>query len=463
MSEYQFDLVTIGGGSGGVAASRRAGSYGAKVALCESGLVGGTCVLRGCVPKKLLVYGAHFAEELADAAGFGWSIPEATHDWSRLIAAKDQELTRLNQVYRRMLENSGVAVHYGRAQLVDAHTVQVGDTQVTARHILIATGGAPTLLDIPGRELAITSNEALSLPKLPQRIVIIGGGYIAVEFAGIFHALGSQVTLMARSSLLLRGFDEEVRQHLTQTLQSKGLQLRLGTAPTAITRDDNGQLWVHFQTDSGSDKVATDVVLMATGRAPNTANLGLQSAGVQLGPSGELKVDAQSATAVPHIFAVGDCTNRMNLTPVAIAEGRAVVDMLFNKQSRRIDYSLVPTAVFSQPPVSTVGLSESAARDLYAALDIYATTFRPMKNTLSGRQERTFMKLVVERQSQRVLGCHMIGPDAPEIIQGLAVALTCGATKQQLDATIGLHPTAAEEFVTMRERRPEPKADVAQR
>jgi glutathione reductase (NADPH) len=463
MSEYQFDLVTIGGGSGGVAASRRAGSYGAKVALCESGLVGGTCVLRGCVPKKLLVYGAHFAEELADAAGFGWSIPEATHDWSRLIAAKDQELTRLNQVYRRMLENSGVAVHYGRAQLVDAHTVQVGDTQLTARHILIATGGAPTLLDIPGRELAITSNEALSLPKLPQRVVIIGGGYIAVEFAGIFHALGSQVTLMARSSLLLRGFDEEVRQHLTQTLQSKGLQLRLGTAPTAITRDDSGQLWVHFPTDGGSDKVATDVVLMATGRAPNTANLGLQSAGVQLGPSGEIKVDAQSATTVPHIFAVGDCTNRMNLTPVAIAEGRAVVDMLFNKQSRRIDYSLVPTAVFSQPPVSTVGLSESAARDLYAALDIYATTFRPMKNTLSGRQERTFMKLVVERQSQRVLGCHMIGPDAPEIIQGLAVALTCGATKQQLDATIGIHPTAAEEFVTMRERRPEPKPDVAQR
>ncbi len=456
---YQFDLITIGAGSGGVAASRRAASHGAKVALCEYDRVGGTCVLRGCVPKKLLVYAAHFAEDLADAEGFGWTIGEATHDWARLIAAKDRELDRLNQVYLKMLRDSGVTLHYGRARVRDAHTVVItgadGETVLTAKNILIATGGAPHLPEIPGAEFAITSNEALSLPALPPRMVVIGGGYIAVELAGVFHALGVAVTLLARDEHgLLRGFDDEVRGHLTKTLQNKGLRVLLGHEASAITKADDGSYLVHC----GDQSFPAEVVLSATGRRPSTHGLGLEAAGVQLGPHGAIVVDGESRTSVPSIYAVGDCTDRKNLTPVAIAEGRAVAEALNNRPALRVDYHQVPTAVFSQPPVSTIGLTESEARELYAAVDIYATTFRPMKNTLAGREERTFMKLIVDRESQRVLGCHMVGPDAPEIIQGLAVAVRCGATKQQFDATMGIHPTAGEEFVTLRDRRPDKPA-----
>jgi glutathione reductase (NADPH) len=456
MTGYQFDLITIGAGSGGVAASRRAGSYGAKVALCEFDRVGGTCVLRGCVPKKLLVYASHVAEELRDAAGFGWTIGAAHHDWPALIAAKDRELDRLNQAYLRMLREAGVALHYGRAELRDAHTVLVygpdGATQLTAANILIATGSYPIRPPIPGNEHAVSSNEILNLPALPRRVVIIGTGYIGVEFACMFHSLGVEVTLMGRGQTLLRGFDEEVRAHLTQTLADKGMRLVLGCAPTAISKQRDASYVVH----SDSGEFAADLVLAATGRVPSTSSLGLAEVGVRLTPTGAVVVDEQSRTSVPGIYAVGDCTDRKNLTPVAIAEGRAVAEGLFNRQSLRVDYSQVPTAVFSQPPVSTVGLTESEARELYAAVDVYATRFRPMKYTLAQREERTFIKLIVDRQSQRVLGCHMVGPDAPEIIQGMAVALRCGATKQQLDATIGIHPTAAEELVTLRERRPDP-------
>lgn len=458
---YQFDLITIGAGSGGVAASRRAGSYGAKVALCEADRVGGTCVLRGCVPKKLLVYAAHVAEELSDAAGFGWTIGESRHDWATLIARKDRELDRLNQAYLRMLRDAGVTVTYGRARLRDAHTVVVqgedGPTELTAAHILIATGSAPVRPKIPGAEYTVTSNEVLSLPALPRRAVVIGIGYIGVELSGMLHGLGVEVTLIGRDRALLRGFDDEVRGHLTETLKSKGVRLALGCEPTAITKEADGSYRVH--TPSG--EFVADLVLAATGRAPSTYGIGVEDVGVRLAQNGAIAVDQLSRTSVPSIYAVGDCTDRKNLTPVAIAEGRAVAEQLFNRQSLLVDYNQIPTAVFSQPPVSTVGLTESEARELYAAIDVYATKFRPMKYTLAGREERTFIKVIVDRQSQRVLGCHMVGPDAPEIIQGMAVALRCGVTKPQLDATIGIHPTAAEEFVTLRERRPDPVAPAA--
>ncbi len=461
MTGYQFDLITIGAGSGGVAASRRAGSYGARVALCEFDRVGGTCVLRGCVPKKLLVYASQFAEDLRDAAGFGWTIGASSHDWPALIAAKDRELDRLNQAYLRMLGDAGVAVHYGRARLRDAHTVVVqgedGDKELTAANILIATGNYPVRPAIPGSEYAVTSNEILSLPALPRRVVIIGTGYIGVEFACMFHALGVEVTLIGRGQAVLRGFDEEVRAHLTETLEHKGLRFVRGCTPTAITRQGDGSFVLH----SNCGDFASDLVLAATGRVPTTSGIGCAEAGVRLNATGAVIVDDLSRTSVPGVYAVGDCTDRKNLTPVAIAEGRAVAEALFNRQSLRVDYSQVPTAVFSQPPVSTVGLTEAEARELYAAADVYATKFRPMKYTLARREERTFIKLIVDRESQRVLGCHMVGPDAPEIIQGMAVALRCGATKQQLDATMGIHPTAAEELVTLRERRPDPATPKA--
>lgn len=450
MATYDYDLITIGGGSGGVAASRRAGAYGAKVALCEEGRVGGTCVLRGCVPKKLLVYGAHFAEEFADAAGFGWTIEGARHDWGALIAAKDREISRLNQIYERLLRDSAVQTFAGRARLVDAHTVAVGDRTITGKYVLLATGAWPVKPEIPGIEHTITSNEALDLKALPRSIVIVGGGYIAVEFAGIFRALGAAVTLVIRGEAPLRGFDREVRTHLATQLQKHGITLCTGVNIKSVERLGDGTHRVHT---TASEPIDAEVVLMATGREPNTRGLGLPEAGIKLRESGAVVVNEESRTSQESVFAVGDCTDRKNLTPVAIAEGRAVAELLFNDRRFRPNYALVPTAVFSDPPVSTVGLTEEEAREEFAQVDIYATTFRPMKHTLSGRDDKTLMKLIVDRATQRVLGCHMVGADAPEIIQGLAVALTCGATKAQFDATIGIHPTAAEEFVTMRERR----------
>ena len=445
--EYDFDLVTLGAGSGGVAASRRAGAYGAKVAICESVRVGGTCVLRGCVPKKLLVYGAHFHDDLEDARGFGWTIGESTLDWGKLIAAKDRELDRLNAIYLRLLRDSGVRVFDGRGVIVDPHTVEVAGQRVTAKHILIATGGWPVLPKVPGIEHAITSNEALDLKALPRRVVIVGGGYIAMEFAGIFHGAGARVEVIVRAASILRGFDEDVRVTLREQMAKRGVSIRSESLVRGIEKEADGSLSVLL---AGGEILQADVVLFATGRAPNTQDLGLESAGVKLNEGGAIVVDAWSRTSAPSVYAIGDVTDRLNLTPVAIGEGRAFAESTFNDRPIAMDHQGVPSAVFSQPPVATVGLSEETARRLHGEVDVYRSRFRPMKHTLSGRDEQTMMKLVVDRATDRVLGAHMVGADAPEIIQGLAIALKCGATKAQFDATVGLHPTAAEEFVTMR-------------
>ncbi len=458
MADYDFDLFTIGAGSGGVAASRRAGSYGARVAIAESVRVGGTCVLRGCVPKKLLVYGAEFADAFEDAPGFGWRLGERHFDWPKLIAAKDKELDRLHRIYINMLTAAKVEIIDGHARILDPHTVEVAGRRVTAANILIATGGRPEMPKIPGIEHAITSNEALDLKTLPKRILIVGGGYIAVEFAGIFRLLGVDVTMMCRGNSLLRGFDEDVRTCLSEEMAARGIAIHLRTEITSVERTAEG---VVACTASGL-KMAVDQILYATGRRPNTGNLGLAEVGVQLNKAGAIAVDENSRTTVPSIYAVGDVTDRLQLTPVAIAEGRAVVETLFNDNPMTVDHRNVASAVFSQPTVATVGLTEEAARGIHGNIDIYRARFRPMKNTLSGRGERTMMKLVVDRKTDRVLGCHMVGRDAAEIIQGIAIAITCGATKRQFDRTIGIHPTAAEEFVTMRDKVPEPDAQAAE-
>jgi glutathione reductase (NADPH) len=452
MAGYDFDLFTIGAGSGGVAASRRAAAYGARVAICEGSRIGGTCVIRGCVPKKLLVYGAQFADHFEDAAGYGWTVGETGFDWARLIEAKDREIDRLNKIYVGLLEKPGVRVVEGYGRLVDAHTVQVGDRTFTAENVLIATGGRAVPPAIPGAEHCITSDEALDLKALPRRMVIVGGGYIALEFAGIFGALGVEVTLMVRGEAILTGFDQDVRQHLATELGRRGLRILTRTTIAAVERTASGFL---VSTREGTT-VETDLVFAATGRAPNTRDLGLEEAGVKLDPRGGVVVDEWSRTSLANVYAVGDVTDKVALTPVAIAEGRALVETLFNRNPMKVAYQNIPTAVFSNPPVGTVGLTEGLAREFHGEVDVYRTSFRPMKNTLSGREERTMMKLVVDRASDRVLGCHMVGPDAPEIVQGLAIALNCGATKKQFDHTIGLHPSAAEEFVTMREKAPDP-------
>ena len=453
MAKFDFDMFTIGAGSGGVASSRRAGSYGARVAICEDSRVGGTCVIRGCVPKKLLVYGAQFADAFVDAAGFGWQVAPPVHDWAALIAAKDREIDRLEGVYRKLLKDSGVTLIEGRGKLVDPHTVEINGKRHTAANILIATGAHPVMPAIPGIEHVITSNEALDLPSLPRRIVIVGGGYIAVEFAGIFHGLGAEVTLVIRGEELLKGFDDDVRVSLAQELRARGIDIRARTQIIAIEKMDHG----YDLTTAAGEKISADLVMYATGRRPNTRGIGLEEAGVQLNKAHAVAVDEWSRSTVPHIYAIGDVTDRLNLTPVAIAEGRALAETLFNNNPIKMDHANVPTAVFSQPPVGTVGLTEHAARQVYGQIDVYRARFRPMKHTLSGREERTMMKLVVDRLTDRVLGCHMVGADAPEIIQGIAIAVKCGATKRQFDQTVGIHPTAAEEFVTMRDKVPEPK------
>jgi glutathione reductase (NADPH) len=457
MPQYDFDLFTIGAGSGGVASSRRAGAHGARVAICEEDRVGGTCVLRGCVPKKLLVYGAHFRHDFEDAAGYGWSVPEKKHDWKKLQAAKDKELDRLNGVYKRLLRDSGVQLIEGRGRIVDPHTVEVGGQRYTAAHILVSTGSRPFLPEMPGIEHVITSDGALSLKELPRRIIIVGGGYIGVEFAGIFNALGAKVTMLIRGDTVLRGFDDDVRAFLTQEMRKKGVDIRSEVFVRDIEKRSDGTLSV--LTKMG-DTLEADAVLFATGRIPNTRGVGLEEVGVKLNARGAVVVDEGSRTSVESIHAVGDVTDRLNLTPVAIAEGRALAETLFNNNPMRMDHTSVPSAVFSQPPVATVGLSELEARGQAGAVDVYVSSFRPMKHTLSGREERTMMKVIVDRSTGRVLGFHMVGEDAPEIIQGLAVALKCGVTKKQLDSTVGIHPTAAEEFVTMRDKRPDP-ASVA--
>lgn len=459
MARYDYDLITLGAGSGGVRASRLAASYGARVAVAEESRVGGTCVIRGCVPKKLLIYAAHFAEDFEDAAGYGWMVGERHLDWYSLIARKNAEIDRLNGLYQRILRDNGATILEGRGRLVDPHTVEVAGRRHTAERILIATGGRPHLPAIPGIEYAITSNEALELPHLPKRLVIVGGGYIAVEFAGIFNAVGVKVTQILRGDTVLRGFDQDVRSALSAEMVRKGIDLRCETTVRSIERTESGALSLRLAgTLAGGEELQCDGVMYATGRRPNTDGLGLVEAGVALDDNGAVVVDGWSRTSVPHIYAVGDVTDRINLTPVAIAEGRCFAETVYNNNPLQADYDNVPSAVFSQPPVATVGLTEQQARRR-GPVRIFLSRFKPMRNTLAGRDERTMMKLVVDAETDRVLGCHMVGADSPEIVQGLAIALKCGATKAQFDATIGIHPTAAEEFVTMRDPLPDPSPE----
>ena len=450
MPRYDFDLITIGAGSGGVAGSRRAGSYGARVAIVEEGRIGGTCVLRGCVPKKLLVYGAQFADAFADAAGFGWSVAPPSFDWPSLIAAKDKELARLEQIYKNMLKNSSVEIIEGRGVLTDPHTIEVAGRHYTAENIMIATGGHPTVPNIPGIEHVISSNEALDLPQLPRRIVIDGGGYIAVEFAGIFRGFGSEVVELIRREELLYGFDDDLRVALAQEMRGRGIEIH---ARTQVARIEKAPREGYSVFTTIGQEISADLVMYATGRGPNTKGLGLDEIGVKTDEKGAVLIDEWSRSSVPNVYAVGDVTDRLNLTPVAIAEGRALAETLFNDNPIKMDHNDVPTAVFSQPPIGTVGLTEEQARRQYGDdVDVYCARFKPMKNTLSGRDERTYVKLVVDGRSDRVLGCHMLGVDAPEIVQGLAIAVKCGASKRMFDQTVGIHPSAAEEFVTMREK-----------
>jgi glutathione reductase (NADPH) len=426
---------------------------GAKVAICEESRVGGTCVIRGCIPKKLLVYGAHFPDDFEDAASYGWTVPEASFDWAKLIAAKDKEIDRLNGIYISILKNNGVELINGRAKMTGPHTVEVAGRKLTAKNILIATGGRPSLPLTPGIEHASTSDDAFDLKKLPGRVAIVGGGYIALEFAGIFQGLGSEVTVIVRGDKLLNGFDDDLRKAVQDEMEKRGVRFLCTTTVEAIARNGAGLKL----TTSGNEQLEADFILYATGRHPNTKGLGLDLVGVDLGADGAVLVDDYSRSNLSHIFAVGDVTNRFNLTPVAIAEGAAVARTLFGGNgSVKADHGDIPTAIFSIPPAATVGMTEAEARKKVGAVDIYASSFRPLKFTLTPRQERTFMKLVVDRKTDRVLGCHMVGMDAAEIIQGFAVAVKCGATKAQFDSTVGIHPSAAEEFVTMRDKRPEP-------
>lgn len=445
---YDFDLFVIGAGSGGVRAARFAAGYGARVAVAESRYLGGTCVNVGCVPKKLLVYGAHYAEDIEQASAFGWSLGEATFDWATLIANKNHEIQRLNGIYRNLLTNSGVTLFEGHARIVDAHTVEVNGQRHRCEHILIATGGWPQIPDIPGRELAISSNEAFFLPTLPKRVLVVGGGYIAVEFASIFNGLGAQTTLLYRGDLFLRGFDGAVREHLRDELSKKGLDLQFNADIARIERQADGSL---AATLKDGRVLQADCVFYATGRRPMLDNLGLENVEVKLDERGFIEVDDLYQSSTPSILAIGDVIGRVQLTPVALAEGMAVARRLFKPEEYRpVDYQMIPTAVFSLPNIGTVGLSEEQAIEAGHKVRIYESRFRPMKLTLTECQERTLMKLVVDADSDRVLGCHMVGPEAGEIVQGLAIALKAGATKQIFDETIGVHPSAAEEFVTLR-------------
>src|SRR5882757_5934131 len=452
MAEFDVDLFVIGGGSGGVRAARIAAGYGARVMIAEEYRMGGTCVIRGCVPKKLLVYASHIHHEIEDAAGFGWTIPSATFDWPTLIANKDREIARLEAAYTANVEKSGARIVKTRAVFEDPHTLRLGTGEaVRSRHVLIATGGAPNHGDpIPGIEHVISSNEVFHLPELPKRIVIQGGGYIALEFACIFAGFGSNVTLVYRGDNILRGFDDDVRAHVRAEMEKEGITILTGCTVNRIDKVDkrNKEFTTHL---SNGSSIASDQVMFAIGRHPNVANLGLEKAGVAINPNnGGIAVDAWSKTSVPHIYAIGDVTHRLNLTPVAIREGHAFADTVFGNRKVQVDHATIPTAVFSQPEIGTVGLTEGAARAQFSHVDIYKAVFRPIKATMSGRDTRVLMKLVVDGTSDRVLGCHIVGDSAAEIVQAVAIAVKMKATKADFDATIALHPTAAEELVTMR-------------
>ncbi len=444
--KFDYDLFTIGAGSGGVRASRFAANLGARVAVAEERYLGGTCVNVGCIPKKLFAYAAHYHDDFADARGYGWNAGQPAFDWTTLRANKDKEIARLNGVYERILKSAGVEIFSARATLLDEHTVTVAGRTITARHILIATGGWPVTPVLPGAELAFNSNEAFHLDTLPKRIVVVGGGYIAVEFASIFHGLGVDTTLVYRGERLLKSFDADLGNFLGEQMKAKGIRMFLQQNIASIARAASLQT-----TLTDGSVVESDGVMLATGRAPNARGLGLENAGVKLSDDGAIVVDETFQTSVPSIHAIGDVTNRVLLTPVALAEGMVVANRLFGKNGRSISYDNIATAIFSNPNVGTVGLSETQARTRGVDVAIYKSRFTALKHTLTGSTEKVLMKLVVDRSTDRVLGVHMVGPEAGEIIQGFAVALNCGATKRQFDSTIGIHPTMAEEFVTMRD------------
>ena len=450
MADYDYDLFVIGAGSGGVRAARMSASHGAKVAVAEEYRVGGTCVIRGCVPKKLFIYASHFSEYVEDATGYGWSIEPGSFDWPTLVANKDAEIDRLNGIYIRNLQNSGVEILDTRATLKDAHTVHLvaENRDVTAKYILIATGATPFVPEFPGSDLAITSNEAFHLETLPEKIVVVGGGYIAVEFAGIFHGLGVETTLLYRGPQILRGFDDDLRESLALEMKKKGIDVRTESDIASLEKQGD-QLLAALKS---GETLEAGSVMYATGRNPNTMGLGLENAGVELNAKGAVAVDGYSQTTAGNIYAVGDVTDRMNLTPVAIREGAAFAETVFNDTPIAVDHSNIATAVFSQPEIGTVGLTEAEARAQYGEIDIYKSSFRPMKFILPGREEKMLMKLIVDAKTDKVLGCHILGPDAGEMAQLLGISVKMGATKADFDATVAVHPTAAEELVTMREK-----------
>ena len=461
-TQYDYDLFVIGAGSGGVRAARMAAGLGAKVAIAEERYFGGTCVNVGCVPKKLYVYASQFSESFAASAGFGWQVGESAFNWAKLVANKDKEIARLESVYQKLLNDSQVDIKNGRAIMLDAHRIQVGEEIYSAERIIIATGGWPFVPDVKGREHIITSNEIFNLTTLPKKMVIVGGGYIAIEFACIMHGLGVSVTIVERNSKVLRGFDDDVRDFLMAEMQKKGITFIFNSYVESIEKQETGyQVCIQDTIEDDLEMLAgeidsgltlnTDIVMYATGRMPNSKNLGLEALGVTLDLVGAIKVNEDYQTSVPNIYALGDVTNRVNLTPVATSEGMSLVHKLYSSHYKKVDYDNIPTAVFSQPSIGSVGLTEAQALNQHPAdIDVFKADFKAMKNSISGSNERTLMKMLVVRSTDQVVGMHMVGPDAGEIIQGFAVALRAGATKAIFDSTIGIHPTAAEEFVTMR-------------
>ena len=445
---YDYDLFVIGAGSGGVRASRIAANLGAKVAVAEDLYLGGTCVNVGCVPKKLFVYGSHFSEDFEAAKGFGWNVNNASFDWTTLRDNKTKEIERLNGVYDKLLSNAGVEIIHGHGSIVDPHTVEVAGKQYTAERILIAVGGWPQIPDIPGKEHILSSNEVFYLDKFPKKALVVGGGYIAVEFAGIFNGLGCDTHLLYRGDLFLRGFDQELREFTAEEIAKKGVKLHFNTNIAEIQKQsDDG----FIATLVDGSTLSADMIMYATGRKPKTDGLGLENTKIETAKNGAIIVNEDFQTHEPSIYAVGDVIDRLQLTPVALAEGMALARNLYGQQNNKVDYHFIATAVFSQPNIATVGYSEEQAKEKFASIVVYKSSFKHMKHTLSGINERTFMKLIVDQQTDRVVGCHMVGAEAGEIIQGLAVAIKAGATKSDFDSTIGIHPTAAEEFVTMRE------------
>ncbi|MCB1704223.1 MAG: glutathione-disulfide reductase [Halioglobus sp.] len=447
MTQYDYDLFVIGAGSGGVRAARMASGFGARVAIAEDRYMGGTCVNVGCVPKKLYVYAAEYGKGFKDAHGFGWNCDTPRFDWATLRDNKKTEISRLNNIYRNLLDGAGAEIINGRARIVDAHTVAVGEQQYSADKLLIATGGWPHIPDFPGSEYALTSNEIFDLEEFPRRVVIVGGGYIAVEFAGIFNGLGAQTTQLYRGPLFLRGFDTDIRAHAGREIAKSGVDLRFEVNVQSIRREPNG---LQLELTDGT-ALEADAVLYATGRKANLAGLGLENVNVQVNEHGAIEVDEHYCTGEPSIFALGDVTGGLELTPVALAEGMAFARRNFGGLEKPVEYDFIPTAVFCQPTIGTVGFTEEEARARFGDITLFKSSFRAMKHTLSGRDEKTFMKMIVDPATDRVIGVHMMGPDAGEIIQGIAIAMRAGATKAIFDSTIGIHPTAAEEFVTMRE------------